>query len=924
MESGANEATAHRRPRRPRGRGRRAPFSDASGTGPAEVNSNAADARRSRRRNRTNGIHIASSPLQDHSSDHNAVVAAPTDLTWQQRGLLNIDAPDFNPQQQAHLPRIDDGSNVPFVLFTDTSAGRPHDRTSGKNGGGNKKTDKSSRNKSKKSNTAPKVLHTQRDERQHINAPQGALDSAHSDLPESGPPHCLLCTNPSDLISFGSCDHHVACGACCLRLRKCYGRADCPLCKTDLPEVVVAPWRQDLPNFEFFATLAPNAAACSKPGELGPGRILADRWQPQGQPSSRLLDALRRSTYIACALCDPKAGRPFSRLTQLEAHLRERHRRSVCGMCLREGRDFPLNAALFESKTAMQEHAEAAHPRCSFCQNKAFFDGDALWAHMMERHFRCQLCEPGPSGDHPWFADADDLRTHLGSEHFACDVGECAGSLVAFTTADELRRHALDHHSGRMARWNQATARPLHFDIQFVRGPSGGAQGGQRHEEAEVSGRDRRRQRGRVGFAREMEGGIRVIDDDLGLAPDAFANVRGRAVATRMEGTRDAYFPSLSASTVETSVRTVGPSTTSQQSRQRPPPLVKHTVRCPCGRRVTYPVVEEGQPVPGLECDAVCHLEGRRRTLADAFGVTDPEKHVSSFDRRPVVWSGALLEAAKRDPAWVESIERELGMFVADGSIKRRVLAPMPQYQRALVHAMAEQYGLASASSGQEPRRAVELFKAGENTTGALPSRLLSRVASTVTDEELATLLRASQGFPVRFGDIAPAVDLHYYLRRWDGRFATEWESGTSAVVRFDDESDRTEVLDWLGGGIRGLFRIDRGWQPRTGVPAAGTATVAAPWAGDGPAASNPSTGTGKDAPSWNRVAGAPPVRVRELGLNGGGTSNGAESSAPVVPAGWAVIGGKRAAKPRRAAKAAAVGEAGDKFATLQLLDEQS
>jgi hypothetical protein len=48
----------------------------------------------------------------------------------------------------------------------------------------------------------------------------------------------------------------------------------------------------------------------------------------------------------------------------------------------------------------------------------------------------------------------------------------------------------------------------------------------------------------------------------------------------------------------------------------------------------------------------------------------------------------------------------------------------MPREQRAVAHALAEQYGLASSSYGQEPTRYVELFK----TPGAGgPSRLLSR-----------------------------------------------------------------------------------------------------------------------------------------------------------------------------------------------------
>lgn len=63
----------------------------------------------------------------------------------------------------------------------------------------------------------------------------------------------------------------------------------------------------------------------------------------------------------------------------------------------------------------------------------------------------------------------------------------------------------------------------------------------------------------------------------------------------------------------------------------------------PCCRRQSHYVVEEGQEVPALPCDAVCELEGRRSQLAGAFGVDHPERHVSYFDRhRWGAWVGSV------------------------------------------------------------------------------------------------------------------------------------------------------------------------------------------------------------------------------------------------------------------------------------------
>jgi hypothetical protein len=362
---------------------------------------------------------------------------------------------------------------------------------------------------------------------------------------------------------------------------------------------------------------------------------------------------------------------------------------------------------------------------------------------------------------------------------------------------------------------------------------------------------------------------------------------------------------------------------------RRPPPLVKHTVRCPCGRRVTYPVIEEGQPVPTVPCDAVCRLEGRKKTLADAFGVDDPDRHISSFEKRAAVWSGMLLDAAKRSPSFVETIEKDLKNFIANKDVKRHALAPMARAERAVVYGMAEQYGVAAAAMGVEPRRFIELFKTGDSA--GLPSKLLSKMALTVSQEEISAMLEAAAGFPIRFLEIAPTTDLQYYLRRWEPRFRVEWQGGSQATVTFEKEEEMKEALDTFGGGIRGLFKIDRGWHPRTGVSTIEDArreSHLAPWAGDassGGASGSRAAGAGQ----WRTMAAFPcsaPSSSKNTARNAteGDASASVESAPVAVPSGWAVIGGKKAVKPRVVAPAAGNGggAARVQFSALSLADD--
>lgn len=54
-------------------------------------------------------------------------------------------------------------------------------------------------------------------------------------------------------------------------------------------------------------------------------------------------------------------------------------------------------------------------------------------------------------------------------------------------------------------------------------------------------------------------------------------------------------------------------------------------------------------------------------------------------------------------------------------------------------------------------------------------------------------------------------VDVEWFLKQWDGQYNTEWQSSSEVVVRFTTPQSLKEALTALGGGIRGVFRVDRG-----------------------------------------------------------------------------------------------------------------
>lgn len=113
------------------------------------------------------------------------------------------------------------------------------------------------------------------------------------------------------------------------------------------------------------------------------------------------------------------------------------------------------------------------------------------------------------------------------------------------------------------------------------------------------------------------------------------------------------------------------------------------------------------------------------------------------------------------------------------------------------------------------------------------------------------------------------------------------------------------EALDVLGGGIRGLFRIDRSWRPKTAVSAVPeTSTGSSRGWGGGAAAGSSASSSGADGSSWTAVAVAPPHEAPQRQQQ---QHEAAGEQQPQAGVGrWAVMTGRRAAPATRAPPAPA------------------
>lgn len=62
-----------------------------------------------------------------------------------------------------------------------------------------------------------------------------------------------------------------------------------------------------------------------------------------------------------------------------------------------------------------------------------------------------------------------------------------------------------------------------------------------------------------------------------------------------------------------------------------------------------------------------------------------------------------------------------------------------------------------------------------------------------------------------RWSCVLQDVDVEWFLKQWDGQYNTEWQARSEVIVRFTTPQALKEALTALGGGIRGVFRVDRG-----------------------------------------------------------------------------------------------------------------
>ena len=173
------------------------------------------------------------------------------------------------------------------------------------------------------------------------------------------------------------------------------------------------------------------------------------------------LSAIKHLLGFSCGLCSSEAGNCRS-LVQLRGHLMGKHKRMLCSVCVEAGRKYISEMPRF-TKSQLERHnsrgdpAEGlrGHPLCNFCRPKRFFDDEALYHHMVDKHYQCDVCQAMGNGNRfskimlCWIVI-------LGASISSANSLNVSKRFVVFRSEIDLQGHMASHHPN--VRYNRKIA----------------------------------------------------------------------------------------------------------------------------------------------------------------------------------------------------------------------------------------------------------------------------------------------------------------------------------------------------------------------------------------------------------------------------------------------------------------------------------
>ncbi|EGR30194.1 zinc finger protein, putative [Ichthyophthirius multifiliis] len=275
---------------------------------------------------------------------------------------------------------------------------------------------------------------------------------------------CVLCYDEIKIVGIGQCNHKEICYKCQFKMRYITDNQSCPLCNKNNQIIIVSDNMQnDFSSYDLDYL------------------IPFDEKKGLYAKTQEIYDMLLKLIEIRCFAPGCKEeDTVFQNISTLKKHLKDRHQRFLCDICV-EFKTCVLQEQKLYNSTALEKHTRKGdfdeegnvyffHPYCSFCL-KYFYDEESLVKHMPD-HFTCFIC--GPDYKYIFYKSYQALEKHFRISHYICEEKSCQEKcFTAFKTSVDLEAHNIkvhNHQSSKKVALNQ-------MNIQVLTGFEYGQQG---------------------------------------------------------------------------------------------------------------------------------------------------------------------------------------------------------------------------------------------------------------------------------------------------------------------------------------------------------------------------------------------------------------------------------------------------------------
>lgn len=264
---------------------------------------------------------------------------------------------------------------------------------------------------------------------------------------------CVLCCDDIEFSACGACDHPI-CLKCCVKLRLLRKENDCPVCRSQLKEVIVSK------GYKSWS---------DKSSRTQPRQHLRNFGIYHETPESQI-----RVDELLQHKC-PKCGEIFKTFPLLKDHVKRVHMSFYCDICLKHLRIFTHERKCYTREVLVKhrrhgdldDKSHRGHPQCRFCDER-YLDNDELLAHLRKNHFWCHLCEKDGSQD--YYPHYKELRRHFRESHFLCEEGECFHEKFTsvFRVKIDYQAHKAQKHSDKLSKAEARQVRQVDIAITFA------------------------------------------------------------------------------------------------------------------------------------------------------------------------------------------------------------------------------------------------------------------------------------------------------------------------------------------------------------------------------------------------------------------------------------------------------------------------